>query len=142
MIPVFRPDGYLPEGIHLASEAELTFRFGSTSPRRRRLAMRVRRWIELARAVQARRLMIDGSFITAKPQPDDVDALILLPSNFHDQVRRGIEPALELEQMLLTRSPEELFGAEDRMDFDEWAEFFSRTREADGRRKGLVEITL
>ena len=142
MIPVFRPDGYLPEGIHLASEAELTFRFGSTSPRRRRLAMRVRRWIELARAVQARRLMIDGSFITAKPQPDDVDALILLPSNFHDQVRRGIEPALELEQMLLTRSPEELFGAEDRMDFDEWAEFFSRTREADGRRTGLVEITL
>ena len=43
--------------------------------------------------------------------------------------------------MLLTRRPEELFGAEDETDFDEWAEFFSRTREFDGRRKGLVEIT-
>jgi hypothetical protein len=141
MIPAFRPDGYLPEGVHHASEAEITLRFGSTSQRRRRLAIRVRRWIELARAVRATRLLIDGSFVTAKPQPDDVDAVILLPRDFHEQVRRGIDAALELEDMLLTRRPEELFAAEDQSDFDEWAEFFSRTREADGRRKGLVEIT-
>lgn len=50
--------------------------------------------------------------------------------------------ALELEQMLLTRSPEELFAAEDEADWNDWAEFFSRTREADNRRKGLVEIAL
>jgi hypothetical protein len=140
MIPAFRPDGYLPEGVHPASEAEITFRFGSTGPRRRRLALRVRRWIELARAVGATRLLIDGSFVTAKPDPHDVDAVILLPSAFHEQVRSGIEAALELEQMLLTRRPEELFAAEDQTDWDEWAEFFGRTREADGRRKGLVEL--
>ena len=140
MIPAFRADGYLPEGLHRASEAELTFRFGSTSPRRRRLALRVRRWIELARAVGASRLLIDGSFVTDKPDPGDVDAVILLPADFHEQIRRGIDPALELEQMLLTRRPEELFGAEDQTDWDDWAEFFSRTREADGRRKGLLEI--
>jgi hypothetical protein len=64
----------------------------------------------------------------------------MLPPDFHDQVRLGTDAALELEQMLLTRRPEELFGAEDPVDWDEWAEFFSRTREADGRRKGLVEI--
>jgi len=141
MIPAFRPDGYLPEGVHLASEAELTFRFGSTSPRRRRLALRVRRWIELAHAVGATRLLIDGSFVTEKSDPDDVDAVILLPPDFYNQVRRGVDAALDLEGMLLTRRPEELFGAEDETDFDEWAEFFSRTREFDGRRKGLVEIT-
>ena len=140
MIPEFRPDGYLPEGVHRAPEAELTFRFGSTSPRRRRLALRVRRWIELARAVGAPRLLIDGSFVTSKLDPHDVDAVILLPTDFHDQIRRGSDAALELEQMLLTRRPEELFGAEDQNDFDEWAAFFSRTREPDGRRKGLVEI--
>jgi hypothetical protein len=140
MIPAFLPDGYLPEGVHLASEREVTFRFGSTSQRRRRLALRVRRWIQLARTVGAARLLIDGSFVTDKAQPDDVDAVILLPRDFHEQVRRGTDAALELEEMLLTRRPEELFGAEDQSDFDEWAEFFSRTREADGRRKGLVEI--
>jgi Family of unknown function (DUF6932) len=142
MIPPFRPDGYLPEGVHPASEAEVTFRFGSASPRRRRLTLRVRRWTELARAVGATRLLIDGSFITAKPDPNDVDAVLQLPRNFHEQIRGGIDAALELEQMLLTRRPEEIFGAEDQTDWDEWAEFFSRTREPDGRRKGLVEIEL
>src|SRR4051812_31893642 len=111
MIPAFRPDGYLPEGLHSASEAELTFRFGSASARRRRLAIRVRCWIELARAVGALRLLIDGSFVTEKLDPHDVDAVILLPADFHDQVSGGNADALELEQMLLTRRPEELFGA-------------------------------
>ena len=44
--------------------------------------------------------------------------------------------------MLLTRRPEELFPAEDGTDWDEWVDFFGRTREADGRRKGLVEVIL
>lgn len=142
MIPASRPDGYLPEGVHLASEAEVTFRFGSTSPRRRRLILRVRRWIELARRVRASRLLIDGSFVTNKVDPDDIDAVIGLPANFHEQIGGGIDAALELEQMLLTRRPEELFGAEDEADWNEWVAFFSRTRESDGRRKGLVEIEL
>lgn len=142
MIPAFRVDGYLPEGMHQASEAEVTFRFGSTSPRRRRLVLRVRRWTELARRVGATRLLIDGSFVTAKVDPADVDAVVLLPADFAEQVRVGGEAALELEQMLLTRHPEELFGAEDEADWEDWRAFFSRTREDDGRRKGLVEIAL
>ncbi len=44
--------------------------------------------------------------------------------------------------MILTRRPEELFAAEDETDWNEWTAFFSRTREADGRRKGLVEVIL
>ena len=67
---------------------------------------------------------------------------LLLPLDFQAQVERGILSALELEEMLLTRRPEELFAAEDETDWTEWVEFFGRTREADGRRKGLVEIVL
>ncbi len=55
---------------------------------------------------------------------------------------REYEPAVELEGMLLTRRPEEIFAAEDEIDWEEWVEFFSLTREPDGRRKGLVEIQL
>jgi hypothetical protein len=66
----------------------------------------------------------------------------LLPSDFGNQIEEGIEAALELEEMLLTRRPEEIFAAEDETDWDDWIEFFGRTREADGRRKGLVEIDL
>ena len=56
--------------------------------------------------------------------------------------KRGGTAAIELEAILLTRQPQELFAAEDELDWEEWIDFFSRTREADGRRKGLVEIKL
>lgn len=141
-IPGFRDDGYLPEGLHLAGDAEVIFRFGAPSRRRRRLVLRLRRWLELAREVGGRRLLIDGSFVTAKEEPDDIDAVLLLPQDFPRQVEEGVESAIELEEMLLTRRPEEIFAAEDEADWNEWVEFFSRTREADGRRKGLVEIAL
>ncbi len=53
-----------------------------------------------------------------------------------------LQEDLELETMLLTRRPEEIFASEDRRDWEDWLEFFSRTRESDGRRKGLVEVEL
>jgi hypothetical protein len=86
--------------------------------------------------------LVDGSFVTAKDEPNDIDAVVLLPATFERQVEQSIEAALELEEMLLTRRPEEIFAAEDEADWNEWVEFFSRTRESDGRRKGLVEIEL
>lgn len=142
MIPDFRDDGYLPEGVHTATEAEVTFRFGASSPRRRRLVLRLRRWIELSRLTGASRFLVDGSFVTAKEKPNDIDAVVLLADDFEEQIARGVEAALEMEQMLLTRRPEEIFAAEDSDDWNDWVEFFSRTRELDGRRKGLVEIEL
>ena len=42
-IPLFRPDGYLPEGVYVCSEAEVIFHFGSSGRRRRRLVRRLRR---------------------------------------------------------------------------------------------------
>jgi len=142
MIPDFRDDGNLPVGVHLASEAEVTFRFGASSPRRRRLVLRLRRWIELSRLTGASRFLVDGSFVTAKEEPNDVDAVVLVAEDFEQQISRGSEAALEMEQMLLTRRPEEIFAAEDTGDWDDWVDFFSRTREMDGRRKGLVEVRL
>lgn len=142
MIPDFREDGYLPEGLHVATDAEITFRFGSATSQRRRLILRLRRWIELSRLVQAQRFFVDGSFVTNKDVPNDLDAVVWLPGDFASRVSRGDLEALELETMLVTRRPEELFAAEDRHDWDDWLEFFSRTRESDGRRKGLVEVIL
>lgn len=142
MIPDFRDDGYLPEGVHVATEAEVTFRFGASTRRRRRLVVRLRRWIELSRLTNAYRFLGDGSFVTVKEEPNDIDAVVLIAEDFEQQVLNGSPEAIELEEMLLFRRPEEIFPAEDLQDWDEWVEFFSRTREADGRRKGLVEIEL
>jgi hypothetical protein len=141
-IPPFRSDGYLPEGLYLATEAEVIFRFGSGSRRRQLLALRLRRWIELGRAVGALRVLVDGSFVTAKVTPNDIDAVILMPSDFAAQVERGTQAAVELQQMLASRRPEEVFAAENSASWEEWISFFSLTREFDRRRKGLVEIAL
>jgi len=141
-IPPFRADGYLPEGIYVCSEAEVIFRFGSSSRRRRRLVLRLRRWLELGRQVGAQRLLVDGSFVTAKEDPHDIDTVIMLPQDFTQQLAQEYAPALELEEMLLTRRPEEIFAAEDEADWEEWVDFFCQTREPDGRHKGLVEIRL
>jgi hypothetical protein len=87
-------------------------------------------------------LLVDGSFVTAKEHPGDVDAVIQLPVDFEQQLDGGNELALELEMMLLTRHPEEIFAAEDDDGWNAWVEFFGRTREPDRRRKGLVEVEL
>ena len=102
----------------------------------------MRRWVELGRAISASRLLIDGSFVTAKAEPGDVDAVMLLPSNFNQLLAYGTTQALELEEMFLSRQPAELFAAEDLADWFGWIEFFSRTREANGCKKGLVEVAL
>jgi hypothetical protein len=80
-------------------------------------------------------MLIDGSFVMAKLEPNDMDAVVLMPYDFQDQVAADSNAAIELERMLLTRYPEEVLAAEDETDWSDWVEFFCRTREADGRRK-------
>ena len=141
-IPPFRADGYLPEGVYISSEAEVIFRFGTLSRIRRRLALQLRRWIDLGRQVGAKRILVDGSYVTAIELPHDVDTVILLPRDFTWQVEQEHGAVIELEEMLLSRRPEEIFAAEDETDWEEWVKFFSQTREPDQRRKGLVEVRL
>lgn len=76
MIPKLCEDGYLPDGVHLAEFEELALRFGTGSPRRGRLLERVWRWVALVRVVGAKRLFVAGSFVTAKHEPEDVDAVV------------------------------------------------------------------
>lgn len=133
-IPAFRPDGYLPEGVHWATEEEVAARFGQTTERRRALLARVAEWLALARAVGARRLLLDGSFVTAKPEPGDGDAACWLPDDFEDQYRAGKPEAVRLRETLISRYPEEIFGVLSRERWEAWVRFFSQTREPDGRR--------
>jgi hypothetical protein len=141
-IPPFRPDGYLPVGIHRATETEVAQRFGAEPERRRELMARVATWLCLARVVRARRFLLDGSFVTVKPLPGDVDCVCLLPADFEQQYDAGIEDARCLYDMLVTRHPEEIFGAFSAQQWTAWLDLFSQTRESDGRRKGVVELLL
>jgi hypothetical protein len=138
--PVFDDDGFIPPLLS-CTEAEVTLWFGFTN-KRQRLLDRVRNWIGLARAVKARRLLLDGSFVTAKEEPGDVDAVVLLPDDFREQLLAGNPKAVELHDMFRSREPKELFAAEDEEDWWGWYCFFSKTREMNRRCKGLIEVVL
>jgi hypothetical protein len=141
-LPDFHDDGRLPDGLRPATESEVTFRFGSAKLRRRRLALRLRRWIARASAVHAKRFLVDGSFVTVTPDPQDVDAVVWHEGDLSTRVSRGDVEAVGLEMMLLTRQPEESYAAGTQRDWEDWVENFSLTPEADGRRKGLVEVDM
>ena len=66
--------GNLPPGIHEATWSEILLRYGSTSHRLRLLAG-LQTALDGLRGAGCTRAYLDGSFVTAKENPDDVDAL-------------------------------------------------------------------
>jgi Family of unknown function (DUF6932) len=94
MIPPFNDDGYLPAGIHPTTLEELEERFGQDSELRRVQMESVRWFVNLARRAGASRIVVNGSFVTDKPEPNDVDCVVLVGPDFSRDA--------EAEQELLT----------------------------------------
>src|SRR5580692_9460233 len=85
-IPAFETSELLPVGVHDCTLEEIKSRFGSFqgSDRRIRLFAMLDVFVVEARSAQiVRSLIVDGSFVTAKPAPNDID-LIVVVSNDHD----------------------------------------------------------
>ena len=72
-IPEFRRDGKLLPGVHPAEWQEFEQRFGQT-PRREQLLAGLLLATHLLKLAGCRTLCVDGSFVTAKPEPGDFDA--------------------------------------------------------------------
>lgn len=86
MIPEFDSEGYLPAGLHLATTEEIDLRFGKESELRQ-VQMESLGWaIELAKRVGAERFVVNGSFVTDKLEPNDVDCVMLLGDLSLDEV--------------------------------------------------------
>ena len=82
MIPEFNKHGYLPPGIHAATGGEIAARFGA-EPELRRVQMDSLRWmIDLAWKAGVQRIVVNGSFVTDKWEPNDVDCVLLIDDNY------------------------------------------------------------
>lgn len=82
-LPDLNELGDLPEGVHQATLDEVAARFGSGSPRREAVTARLRRIYELAvRTGGLDRVIIFGSYITAKLEPNDVDVVLVMRDEF------------------------------------------------------------
>jgi hypothetical protein len=91
VIPQFTDDGYLPPGIHSATLEEVAVRFGQESELRRVQMESVRWLVELARRAGAQRIVVNGSFVTGKLEPNDVDCVLLIGSDFPRDAAAEVE---------------------------------------------------
>jgi hypothetical protein len=120
MIPEFNEDGYLPPGIHQASLEEIASRFGQ-EPELRQVQTESLRWlIDLAKRVGVQRVIIDGSFVTDKWEPNDVDCVLLAAGDFPRdeaadwELRDGL-PFIQLaivDEYLFERYVKVIFGTD------------------------------
>jgi hypothetical protein len=75
----------LPEGVHRASWDEVLARFSHGMPQRQLVTARLVRIYELARRTgKLERFVIFGSYITAEPEPHDVDIILIMRDDFRE----------------------------------------------------------
>ena len=133
MLPDFDQEGNLPPGVHPATLPEIAERFGWQSELRRAQIESLQWLVGLAERAGAKRLIVNGSFVTQKLEPNDVDCLILIGEDFPQDAFAEAEllaglPFLEIH-----------FVQEETLDF-----FVNRVFSTDRRNipKGVVEVIL
>ena len=151
MIPPLE-EGALPPGIHGCTIEECFETFGrfSRSDRRPRLTEALRRYILDARfSGIAVSVLVDGSYVTSKPEPNDIDLILVL--------KPDLDLAAEMSPMEYNvqskRTVKKLYGLdvlpaiEGSQAFREYVLLFSQLRSDDPEQpkvpsKGILRIDL
>ncbi len=144
VLPEFSLDGDLPAGVHFTSWLEFRARFGKSSSRRVWLTSRLEALVDLvAKSGKLRRVFVWGSFVTGKPNPRDVDVLLIMDEDF--EVERIALPAQavfhSVRAKLLFES--DVFWARTSIGEEVlqlWLETYQTSR--DFRKRGIVELEL
>ena len=90
--PEFDSNGDLPVGVHEATLPEVIQHFGSGTLQRQTVARRLERIYNLAHGTsQLARFIVFGSFVTDKPEPNDVDIFMLMEDTFDSAQLSGEE---------------------------------------------------
>ncbi len=142
MIPKFTAGGLLPQGVHPATLEEVSERFGGNERRQQLLAGLVEA-LRLLRVAGCRRVYIDGSFVTFKELPNDVDVCwdisgvnpdALDPVFFDFEDGRAAQKARFRAEFFPAQVPEGLTGRT-------FLDFFQTDKETGGP-KGIIELEL
>lgn len=146
MLPELTAYGALPPGIHPASLDEIEARYGKFQQpdRPTRLLAIVREFVQEVQACRwVRRVLLAGSLVTSKEEPDDIDLLLvferhaefvdLLPHEYNVLYQAGAQR--RFGALLDLHVVEEHSEAMERL-----LRFFQRNR--DGRMVGMIEVSL
>lgn len=142
MIPKLNADGLLPQGVHPATLEEVFECFGSNE-RRIHLLTGLTEALRLLRVAGCRRVYVNGSFVTSKELPNDidvcwdidgVDADVLDPVFFDFAGGRAAQKARFGAEFFPAQVPEGMTGRA-------FLEFFQVDKQT-GEPKGIIEIEL
>ena len=78
-LPDFDDEGFLPQGIYAATLQDVIERYGQSSEVRKRLSNLLQQVVETAVNYSTiKRILVWGSFVTAKSEPNDLDYSIVV----------------------------------------------------------------
>jgi hypothetical protein len=144
MLPEFNSHGDLPPGVHTAGWEVFQARFGAATLRRVWLLGRLRSLLDLAASTgKLRRVFIWGSFVTAKPDPRDLDILLIMDEDFEVQ---EISSAAQVvfdsgrAKLLFTADVFWARGSIGAEALNLWLDTYQTSR--DFRKRGIVELEL
>jgi hypothetical protein len=142
MLPPLTADGVLPLGVHLAPVTEIITRFGGHNAVRRDMAQRLQRILALAHGTgQLHRAFVWGSFVTAKPEPADIDLMFVMSADFRsEQCPPSVRQVFDGEAAERVLGATILWTREDVPSslLDAFLEQWQIDR--GGRRRGIVEV--
>jgi hypothetical protein len=146
-IPALTAEGFLPDGIHDCILEELRQRFGQfqTTDARRRLVERLEAFVREARSTHlVVAVIIDGSFVTGKDVPGDIDLIVVLSANhdFGATLRPFEYNVVSGRQIRRMHRIDALIGQQGEKELDEHIAFFSGVRGDANRRKGMLRLAL
>lgn len=146
-IPPLNEHGWLPDGIHDCTLEEVAEQFGTfqSSDRRPELWARLAEFVREAKAcglVDA--VLIDGSFVTAEPVPNDIDLILVMPlgHDFSADFQPNEYNVLSKRQVNRRFRFDLLVARVDSEEYRRYMRFFQQVRLEPGRRKGILRIWL
>ena len=141
MLPAFDPlTGYLPPGVHPATWSEIRSRFG-TNMHRSRLVDGLERALRNLTEAGCRRVLVDGSFVSTKPLPNDYDAAWDPTGVDLDHLDPVLLDFANSRAAMKAKYGGELFPASaEAVPGIRFRDFFQSDR--DGLAKGVVEVDL
>lgn len=146
-IPALNADGFLPEGIHECTLDEVHARFGvfQRSDRRPLLWAKLLEFLrEVEASVIVEAVLVNGSFVSGKPDPNDIDLILVVPTN-HD-FAADLIPAeynvLSKRRVFRRYGFDVLVARAGSEEYRRYTAFFQEVRLAPGQRKGILRLTL
>jgi predicted nucleotidyltransferase len=144
-IPLLDANGLLPIGVHDCTLDDIKEVFGAfqSTDRRIQLYQELERFAsELKRTGLVKEVIVDGSFVTGKTAPSDIDLILVLPDShdFDADLRPFEYNVLSRRRVRKHYQFDILLAREDGDEYEQYLRFFQQVRGQPTLSKGVLRL--